>query len=48
MQLLNGTWSFSIPAAEYNAASVSDYIVSVEDGMNPEPVSWSQTLQTVL
>ena len=39
MQLLDGTWSFSIPAAEYNAASVSDYIVNVQDGMNPEPVS---------
>ena len=39
MQLLNGTWSFSIPAAEYNAASVSDYIVSDDDGTNPEPVT---------
>jgi len=38
MQLLNGTWTFSIPAAEYNAESVSDYVVNVEDGMNPEPV----------
>ncbi len=38
MQLLNGTWTFSIPAAEYNAESISDYVVNVEDGMNPEPV----------
>ncbi|MGB2339788.1 MAG: STT3 domain-containing protein [Candidatus Poseidoniaceae archaeon] len=38
MQLLNGTWTFSIPDADYNADSVTDYIVNVEDGMNPEPV----------
>ncbi len=38
MQILNGTWTFSIPASEYNADSVSDYIVNVQDGMNPEPV----------
>ena len=30
---------FQIPAAEYNAASVAEYLVSVQDGMNPEPVS---------
>ena len=38
MQLLNGTWTFSIPDADYNADTVTDYIVNVEDGMNPEPV----------
>ena len=38
MQLLNGTWTFSIPDADYNADAVTDYIVNVEDGMNPEPV----------
>ena len=38
MQVLNGTWTFSIPASEYNANQVSDYIVDVQEGMNPEPV----------
>ena len=38
MPVLNGTWSFSIPDAAYNADTVSDYQVLVEDGMNPEPV----------
>ena len=38
MAILNGTWSFSIPDAAYNADTVSDYQVIVEDGMNPEPV----------
>jgi hypothetical protein len=38
VQLLNGTWTFSIPDADYNADSVTDYLVNVEDGMNPEPV----------
>ena len=38
MQLLDGAWSFSIPASEYNAAPVTDYMVSIADGMNPEPV----------
>ena len=28
---------FQHPCHEYNAASVSDYIVNVQDGMNPEP-----------
>jgi len=37
-ELLNGTWAFNIPAAEYNANSVTDYLVSVQDGSNPEPV----------
>ena len=37
-QLLNGTWSFTIPDALYNANTVSDYAVTVADGMNPEPV----------
>ena len=39
MQVLNGTWTFSIPASEYNANQVSDYIVDVQEGMNPEPVA---------
>ncbi len=39
MQVLNGTWTFSIPASEYNANIVSDYIVNVQEGMNPEPVA---------
>ena len=30
-QLLNGTWSFAIPAPEYNAEPVTDYIVDVND-----------------
>jgi hypothetical protein len=38
VQLLNGTWTFSIPDVDYNADSVTDYLVNVEDGMNPEPV----------
>jgi asparagine N-glycosylation enzyme membrane subunit Stt3 len=38
MQLLNGTWTFSIPASEYNADSVTGYSVNVQEGMNPEPV----------
>jgi len=38
MAILNGTWSFSIPDAAYNADTVSDYEVIVEDGMNPAPV----------
>ena len=38
MPLLNGTWSFTIPDAAYNADTVSDYQVLVEDGSNPEPV----------
>ena len=37
-QLLNGTWTFTIPEAAYNATTVSDYTVIVADGMNPEPV----------
>jgi hypothetical protein len=37
-QLLNGTWSFTIPDAAYNSNTVSDYAVVVADGMNPEPV----------
>ena len=37
-QLLNGTWSFSIPEAAYNAGTVTDYSVIVADGMNPQPV----------
>ena len=37
-QLLNGTWSFTISDAAYNASTVSDYAVIVADGMNPEPV----------
>ena len=37
-ELLNGTWTFNIPAAEYNANTVTDYMVSVQDGSNPEPV----------
>ena len=32
MPLLNGTWSFTIPDAAYNADTVSDYQVLVEDG----------------
>ena len=36
--LLNGTWAFTIPSAEYNANSVTDYMVSTQDGSNPEPV----------
>ena len=39
MQVLNGTWTVSIPASEYNANQVSDYIVDVQEGMNPEPVA---------
>ena len=37
-QLLNGTWSFTISDAAYNANTVSDYAVVVADGMNPKPV----------
>jgi hypothetical protein len=37
-QLLNGTWSFTISEAAYNATTISDYAVVVADGMNPEPV----------
>ena len=36
--LLNGTWAFNIPSAEYNGNSVTDYMVSTQDGSNPEPV----------
>ena len=36
--LLNGTWSFTIPEAAYNSGTVSDYSVTVADGMNPQPV----------
>ena len=39
MQVLNGTWTFSIPASEYNVTQVSGYIVDVQEGMNPEPVA---------
>ena len=38
LPLLNGTWSFTIPDAAYNADTVLDYQVLTEDGMNPEPV----------
>jgi len=37
-QLLNGTWSFTISDAAYNASTISDYAVIVADGMNPQPV----------
>jgi asparagine N-glycosylation enzyme membrane subunit Stt3 len=38
MQLLNGTWTFSIPDADYNAESVTDYIVNVDSELDPELV----------
>ena len=39
IDLLDGSWSFTIPASEYNANSVTDYNVSTADGINPEPVN---------
>ena len=38
MQLLNGTWTFSIPDADYNAESVTDYIVNVDTELDLELV----------
>ena len=38
MQILDGTWTFSVPDADYNVAPITDYEVVVEDGNNPEPV----------
>ena len=38
MQLLNGTWTFSIPDADYNAESVTDYIVNVDSELDLELV----------
>ena len=36
IQLLNGTWTFSIPDADYNAESVTDYIVNVDSELDLE------------
>ncbi len=38
IQLLNGTWTFSIPDADYNAESVTDYIVNVDNELDLELV----------
>ncbi len=38
IQLLNGTWTFSIPDADYNAESVTDYIVNVDSETDLELV----------
>ena len=38
MQLLNGTWTFSIPDVDYNAESVTDYIVNVDSELDLELV----------